>query len=373
MKVLTERTQEEELARICDFPDCEVSLSYSVRNKRWCDEHSDEGRRQNNKRLREQRKLSIRPEGYKSNLSPSIQLTDSMMILYEDYKEPLKTVSDAKGEGYGYMGTLAMSDDREYIQCHICGDLYRALNAHIRLEHTISVPEYKKEFGLSSGTKLIGDSLRYDLQQKRIYRGQPEHLKVYVQKLKSGEIKSYKRSDYSLEWRNKKGLCPDQVLEKILDLKEKIGYIPSYEEFYVEYKGRYVHSIKYLHGSWSKAVHKLGDRTREDLRRHSEEDLIEELKNFQNNHNRIPMTSDFNRGLLTNKGTFIRKFGTLNNARVAAGMNAVVPMGGRFGNYKEITPEEYVKYSSGHFQSQTKDAIKARKRRERIKAKSREY
>jgi len=210
--------------------------------------------------------------------------------------------------------------------------------------------------------------MRYDNQQLHLSNGrnngQPEHLKAYVNRLKSGEQKMAKKGDYSLEWRNKKGLCPDQVLEKILDLKEKIGHVPSYEEFYTEYNGRFLHSIKYLHGSWSEAVRKLGEKTREDLRRHSGEDLIEELQNFKLRYDRIPMTSDFNRGLLTNKGTFIRKFGTLNNARIAAGMNAVVPLGGKFGNYKELEPDEYAKYLEGHGISANAKRLRSRRRKE---------
>lgn len=351
MRTLPTRTREEELARVCDFEGCTVSLAFEVRNKRWCNTHADAGRVLNTQERRRKAKNIVRPENYNPDLPKSLQLTETLTVLYEDYKEPLKTVVQAKGEGYGYMGTVAMSEDREYIQCHICGDLFRSLSGHIRLEHKVSMREYKEDYGLSATNVLIGESLRYDLQQQNVNskrnKGQPEGLKKHVAKLKAGEVKIH-RGDHSLEWRNKRGLCPDQVLEKILDLKEKLGHVPSIDEFKMEYKGRFLHSIQYLHGSWSEAVRKLGEKTREDLRRHSEEDLIEELQNFQKKYDRIPMTSDFNRGLLTNKGTFIRKFGTLNNARVAAGMNAVVPMGGRYGNYKEISPEEYDKYLQGH-------------------------
>lgn len=370
-KVRQPRTHEEEMARVCDFEGCNVSLAYGQVNQRWCAEHSDAGRRLNNKRRREQAKVLIKPENYREDLPPSIALTESLAILYEDYKEPLRRVNDVKGEGYGYMGTIAMSEDREHLQCHICGDLFTSLRNHIRYEHQIGILEYKKEFGLSVSTALIGESTRYLLQQRNLNsgrnKGQPKHLQEYAARQRAGEKRKIERGDYSLEWRNKKGLCPDQVLEKIVDLKDKLGHVPSYEEFYEHYEGRYIHSIKYLHGSWTEAVRKTIGKTREDLRRHSEEDLIAELQNFQKRYGRIPMTSDFNRGLLTNKGTFIRKFGTLNKARIAAGMNAIVPVGGRYGNYKEITPEEYAKYEAGQLRS--KDAIRAKKYREAKKLK----
>lgn len=365
MKTLPQRTTEEESARTCAYIKCEMSLAYEPHNKKWCEAHAYIGRTELSKANRQARKLLKQPTGYRTDLSASMELTDSMTILYEDYKEPLKTVAEATGEGFGYMGTVAMSADREYVQCHICGNLYRALSGHIGGEHKTTMAEYKKAFGLSVSTVLIGDSLRYERQQaileKNTKKVQPAHLKAYVARLKSGE-QTISRGDHSLEWRNKRGLCPDQVLEKIIDLQEKLGYMPSYEDFRIEYKGRFMHSIQYLHGSWSEAVRKVGGKTREDLRRHSQEDLIEELQAFQQRYDRIPMTSDFNRGLLTNKGTFIRKFGTLNNARISAGMNAIVPLGGKFGNYKEITAEEYEAYQAGHGRSA--NAIRMKQRRE---------
>ena len=360
------RTHEEQMARVCEFEGCEVSLAYATNNKKWCDDHSETARRQNINRVRRQRKNATKPEYYQPDLPDSIEIDDTTVILYEDYKEPLRRVP----KGYGYLGTVAMTENREYIQCHECGDLFKRLNGHTNKVHGLTMPEYRKKYGLSKSTALVGDSERYKLQQYILKETKlrkpgelPKHLKEYAKSIKESGRSFPSRKDYSLEWRNKRGLCPDQVLEKILDLKVKLGRIPSYDEFSDEYDGRYLSSIKYLHGSWTEAVKKIGEKTREDLRRHSEEDLIAELQDFQKRYNRIPMTSDFNRGMLTNKGTFIRKFGTLNNARIAAGMNAIVPTGGgRYGKYKEISAEEYFKYLEGHGISDNAKRLRERRR-----------
>lgn len=47
-----------------------------------------------------------------------------------------------------------------------------------------------------------------------------------------------------------------------------------------------------------------------------------------------------------NRGTYIARFGTLNNARIEAGLNAVIPM--PFGQIVELTPDQYREYKAGH-------------------------
>lgn len=153
-----------------------------------------------------------------------------------------------------------------------------------------------------------------------------------------------RRNGMSLEERNKRGLCPDQVLEKIKEASELLGRTVGYEEFKEMHKGRYISSIKYLHGSWSAAVRKAGFMTRDELRHPNREKLIQDLIDFYDMHGRIPMTSDFNRGLLRDKTVYIRVFGTLNNARIEAGMDAVLPM--PFGRIKLVPAEDYVNYKT---------------------------
>lgn len=293
---------------------------------------------------------------------------DGMTILYEDYKEPLKTVKEVLGSGYGYIGTLAMSSDREYIQCHICGKLFKTLGRHLDA-HKITAKEYKIEFGLSSSTALMGDSTRNKHKENIAKQdGLPKHLEGYNEKRASGILKSG-GGKISLQERNKRGICPDQVLERILDLKEKLGRTPSFDEFQDEYKGRFRSAIQYQHGSWTNAIHKLGDKTRGELRKPDENDLLSEIKDFYDRFGKIPTSSDFNRriGLLRDKNVYIRAFGSLNDARILAGLNALVPISRYM--YKEITPQEYFDYKDGHIdlRSNSKSAIRARERRRKIR------
>lgn len=283
----------------------------------------------------------------KVSLGQGVELGEHV-LLYEDYKEPLKRLP--KTEGFGYYGTVALSQDRKYVQCHICGNLYKSLGMHIR-QHKLTAKAYKTRYGLSVATALVGDSTREAMQNKAVkpFDGKlPPHLIEYNRKVQQGLIKHMAdkpRDDYSLEWRNKRGLCPDQVLDKIRTLADELGHAPSHDEFRNKYKGRFMGTIRYLHGTYSEAVKKLGLQTANELRSPDKEKLIKELQDFQIEYGRIPMTSDFNRGLLRDRGVYIRKFGTLNNARIEAGMDAVLPM--PFGQIVTLSPQEYADYKAG--------------------------
>lgn len=289
---------------------------------------------------------------------------DGQIIFYEDYKEPLKAVPN----GFGYMGTIAVTENREKIQCHICGNLYRSLGGHLRLHKTNS-RDYKIEFGLPLDAALVGDDLRVERQQNAISNsiGRPEEIKKYNEKVKKEGLK-HGGHKMTLKTRNKKGICPDQVLEKILDLKEKIGRTPSLDEFHEEYSGKYLSPIIYQHGSWLEAIKKLGLQSRKELRTVNKLKLLQDLVDFKEKHGRIPTTSDFKRGFLRDKNVYIRQFGTLNNARIEAGLNAILPM--PFGQVVEVTPEEYFLYKEGHGRS--KEALRKRAQRMKKSQKKRE-
>lgn len=293
---------------------------------------------------------------HKINIAPNTDyLPADTPVFYSGYKEPLRPVE--KGKGVGYYGTLAFSEDKNYVQCHICGNLFSNLGGHVRL-HRITAKAYKKKFGLSLTTALIGEENRKVRQELSVFKQDgklPEHLKEYIAKVQRGEIDHSRynkgRTGMSLEIRNKKGLCPDQVLERIRELADELGHTPSYDEFNRHYGGKYMGSIKFQHGSYLDAVSKLGMKSAKELKEHTSEQLIENIEEFYKKNKRIPMTSDFNRGLLgAARGTYIARFGSLNNARVMAGLNAIISM--PFGQLKEISADQYLAYKNGEAQFQ---------------------
>lgn len=360
---ITKPTQKKiniQLERVCGYKECDVSLAFTHKAMYCSKQHAEKERtrrrtmnRQKKKAFNERHGIkydkNIRNRNFKPNpkTSPGVEY-NGQNLLYENYKEPLKEIE--KGKGYGYYGTVALTEDKSLVQCHICGNLYPAVGQHLS-KHKISAEKYKEMYQLSAQTALISEPVRQMYQKQMVSKlkgkGLPAHLKEYNEKVRTGVIKhpDARHRGLSLEKRNKLGLCPDQVLEKIKDLQDILGKIPSYDEFNAHYKGRYTGSIVFQHGSWSNAVRKVSGMTRDDIRRPDNERLLKELRDFFEQHNRIPMTSDFNRGMLRNRGIYISRFGTLNNARIEAGMNAVLPM--PFGQIVELTPEQYYEYKAG--------------------------
>lgn len=266
-------------------------------------------------------------------------------LIYENYKEPLKKIR--KGQGFGYYGTVATTKDKTLIQCHACGELFSTLGGHLR-KHSMDAVVYKEKFGLSMTTALVSDSVREAMQQRtigKLQNGQlPEHLVKYNRDVQNGVIKHdpNNRSNWKLERRNKEGLCPDQVLEKIKELAMLLKHTPSEDEFRNYYGYRYIKSIRYLHGGYLQAVKKAELVSAKELKEPDNDKLLQDLIDFKEEHGRIPMTSDFKRGLLRPRAMYFRRFGSLNNARIEAGLNAVLPM--PFGQIVEMSPEEYIKY-----------------------------
>lgn len=62
------------------------------------------------------------------------------------------------GPIHGELGALTRADDR--VQCHICGQFFRSLAAHVTQRHAVRACEYRALFGLNATTALVGPSLR---------------------------------------------------------------------------------------------------------------------------------------------------------------------------------------------------------------------
>jgi uncharacterized CHY-type Zn-finger protein len=271
-------------------------------------------------------------------------------VFYDDYKEPLRETPD----GYGYLGVVATDESRNFIQCHTCGKFYKSLSSHLPV-HKTTIADYKKEYGLAVKTALIGEStreMRIKARELRIAegkdRGLPEHLKRYYQEIDDETRKTVAtrraKNSWSLERQNKLGLCPDQIVEKLTDLVKIMGRVPSQDEFKEHYKFRYISSIKYHFGDWASYVAAAGLKTTQQAldEATSPERLIHYLQEFYQKYQRVPMNSDFKRGIVVARYHYFKQFGSLNAARVEANLPAVIPMPGH--RYMLIQPENFVEY-----------------------------
>lgn len=375
--------------RICAYPSCKERINHLRANAKFCEnpKHNTDSRkakiRSDNRKTHiafEKRHGIVRDKQIfnrkvkASDTSKGVEFTGQQLI-YENYKEPLRAIEN--GKGYGYYGTIAITDDHKLVQCHICGNLFPNVGSHLR-KHKISAYKYKEVYGLRSSAALMSEPERTRHQalivgNLPVVKGGelPIWLQEYNRKVQNGEIKHIgtKRREgaFPLQKRNEIGKCPDQVLEKIRELADILGRAPSYAEFRDHYNYEYLGSIAFQHGSFTEAVHKLGLKTARDLRQPDNEELLQELRDFNDKYGRVPTKTDFERGLVGHpRSMYWRRFGTLNNARVEAGLNAILPM--PFGQQIILTPEAYQEYRAGRYdpKSQSKEAVRQRDRRKKL-------
>jgi len=87
---------------------------------------------------------------------------------------PLPPLGDWEGPIYGELGVLAVDEDGQQVQCHICGGSFRSVGVHAVQAHQVSAREYKAIFGLRLGTALVAPESLARLQARPI-----DHLRPY--------------------------------------------------------------------------------------------------------------------------------------------------------------------------------------------------
>ena len=262
-----------------------------------------------------------------------IKYKDEYLTLVH-YKEPLTPIND----GFGYLGCLLGTRDGSKVQCAICGKLFESLVFHLKNAHGTNTRDYKEKYQLAYRTALISENLREQYKQQSIRwiekmtkESGVEWLKQWYQK--KGEGRKYRKSGQpplTLEDKNKRGTCPDQLLQKIKEVTEILGHTPSKNDFIKATNGsRYVHLIYKTFGSWSNALTKLGlaqkvnGGNRKGYKRYDPEELLEYLRIFYENEHKIPTETDCRRGLIPPSTTYKHHFGSLPLARERAGIEGV--------------------------------------------------
>lgn len=261
-----------------------------------------------------------------------MNLNETLTIAH--YKEPLKKV--LKTVGFGYFGALSMTLDGDKLQCHICGELHYNVALHARQAHSILSSEYKERFEIARETSLISETLKEKFkintmkwlaslsfeQKKVLKKKQLEAIKAYWKNAKRNKF------EIRLETKNKRGTCPDQLLEKIREVKTSLGHTPSKDEFIIACDSqRYVHLIYKTFGSWKKAIqraklplHKKVDQKKLKFHHYNKDALLEDLFLFWKENNKVPTEADSRRGLIVNADVYRRHFGGLPKARFLAGI-----------------------------------------------------
>lgn len=152
-------------------------------------------------------------------------------------KNPLTKVKN----GFGFYGVLSQTNNREFVQCHICGKWVRKINnAHLK-GHKISYKDYKKKFGLQTTTALIPDSVSYHMEEttrKWMFEKfkDPEFKRKYIERMQKIGLKANKqnignnfsaRKIESAEHNNNYNLCNEQLKYRIIQYLKKYRFLPT--------------------------------------------------------------------------------------------------------------------------------------------------
>ena len=240
-----------------------------------------------------------------------VKYEDTWLTFY-NYKEPLTKVKD----GHGFYGALLVSLDGEKVQCHICGKLFRSLGGHIWGKHRILARDYKETYGLAYTSSLVSELTRKRIQEqaglwwKNLSAAEKKWRTEQV--VKNRSLRSDDQPKLTLEDKNKRGTCANQLIDKIKEVKEAVGHTPSLKQF-VAFTGtqRYKHLIFETFGSWNAALKIAKLQLHKQNASYSKEELKEYLINFYEKNGRHATVSDANRGLIPSNKWYIRRFGTL--------------------------------------------------------------
>lgn len=282
---------------------------------------------------------------------PEITIAGESVVL-SHYKEPLRPLP--LSVGFGFYGTLAETKSGDGVQCHLCGKLFTHLAAHIQRGHKITTKAYKEQFGLAGKTALSCEQYRQTLKQRTLHwlsLMTDEEKKAYqAKRIIAARANGRKATSHgfkqTLETKNKRGTCPDQLLDRLQKVAEKIGHTPTVGEFIRETNTQgYLHRIRATFGTFSNALKmaKLEPRKRtlprgKDSREwYSDDELLEHLKIYVETYGRVPTGTDCRKGLLPHMGFYVRRFGSLVRAREFAGIKTPPRPRGSGATYPPIT------------------------------------
>lgn len=244
--------------------------------------------------------------------------------VYLHYKEPLKPIEN----GYGYYGTLATDPGQTHVQCHICGNFFYHLGAHVRFKHGMKASEYKEQFGLYMRQSLLAQKTREEYikrsasNDKWTREQMIEHLrsirKRKAEMIKNGEIQTSRRGIVAspAERKNIEGRCVDQLRMKIVDITRADGIPPTSRDFKKWYGHGYYSSILATFGTWNNALEAAGLAKRsQGNMAYTDEEILQAVMRFQEIHDRQVSYSDFdNEDMLPSKRV-IQRFGGIKKLR----------------------------------------------------------
>lgn len=162
--------------------------------------------------------------------------------------------------GFGFIGVVAEDSKTGRLECSECGKWFQQLPTHYSAKHGMTGVQYRKKFGLFSGTALKSKRIRL-IQSQVITKLQKEgRMNVGNKRNKNGKSYGFtKKNKYAdnrkgkkkaVEGQNRFGACDLQIMTKIINLSKKLGKTPSLIEIKAEYGGSIISIMHNRYGSY---------------------------------------------------------------------------------------------------------------------------
>lgn len=231
--------------------------------------------------------------------------------------------------GKSVLGALEYDPRRDAVKCHICGMYKKHLGFHIWQEHKQRARIYKVKFGLCQSTALVGEKTRKQMIAKMLQaRKEGKMCARPPVKYTPTVLGEFRHPSSYEETRNASRRCSAQLLARIREIAKKVGHTPKQKELLAA--GVQIHTLKLRFGSVMAAMElcKLKPRKNSEGRplgskgpqRYSDAELLRYLKVFKEKTGSRPTDSDFRRGGLPSKPTYVIRFGSFQSALKLAGV-----------------------------------------------------
>jgi hypothetical protein len=225
-------------------------------------------------------------------------------------------------EGYGYLGVLLRHKTEDKLQCHVCGEWFKALPTHVQKKHFLSTEQYRREFQLPLSFPLCSLSTSSAHSKRAMRKENLEILKKHRNPTKASrsrgrDVHSYFRSNAS--FLNRNDACVEQVFSRYRIICDELGKIANDRDLR-KWDQSLSALIRRRYGKWNNFKRAIGLPTREKPSTKNEEVIIASLRNFYEKNKRIPRSRDYRKGQSVTEPTVRKYFGSWSRAINAAGL-----------------------------------------------------
>ena len=155
----------------------------------------------------------------------------------------------AASKGFGFQGVLMQDDNREFVQCHACGEWFKKLNcAHLKKCCKLTVRGYKIKYGLRLKQGLISDEDSFVLTKAILKNKEFGKKPSSAMGKMGGRLKG--RKGFPMAYHNRYGTCPLQLKARLIEFIKCNRELPSSRN-----RGRNIHAnLRHRYGNFNKAL-----------------------------------------------------------------------------------------------------------------------